>query len=346
MSESKTTYFAAANSYNGFLGYFDRVFRSENFDRIFVLKGGPGTGKSSLMRALSKILSDEGCEIEEILCSSDPKSLDGVIAKKGEKRIAILDGTSPHERDAVIPGAIDEIINLGDNWDDGWLIGKKRDIISLSNEKKKAYKTAYDYLYLAGEADNMINGVKMAFYDKSCAKIEADLLLQPFIEKEDGKISTRLISSFGRFGDYKIQPSKSLFDKQIKVQGDGRYFLKSCADYLINNQVNITLFPTAKDPECFDAILLESTRILIIQSEEGEINGSDFLNLSSLDKERCRLAEELKKELLIEAARWFKIAAELHSSLEDIYSAAMDFSKNDRIISDIYAKIDRIFKNT
>ena len=61
MSESKITYFAAANSYNGFIGYFDRAFRSEDFDRIFVLKGGPGTGKSSLMRALSKILSDEGC---------------------------------------------------------------------------------------------------------------------------------------------------------------------------------------------------------------------------------------------------------------------------------------------
>lgn len=345
MSEDKMTYFAAANSYRGFVSYFDRVFRSEDFDRIFVLKGGPGTGKSSLMRALSAKLSDDGCKIDEILCSSDPKSLDGVIAQNGEKRIAILDGTSPHERDAVIPGAIDEIINLGDNWDDGWLIGKKRDILSLSQEKKNAYKTAYDYLHLAGETEKVINGAKEACYDKDRAKSEAERLLQPFIEKEDGKLSTRLISSFGRFGDYNISPAKSLFDREIKVMGDGRYFIKACADYLIKDQVNITLFPSAKDPEYFDAILLEKARILIIQSEEGEINGNDYLNLSSLDKERNRLAEELQKELLIESARWFKIAAELHFSLEDIYSAAMDFSKNDRIVSEIYAKIDRIFKN-
>ena len=43
-------YFAAANSYKGFKSYFDRIFAPEQFDRIYIIKGGPGTGKSSIMK--------------------------------------------------------------------------------------------------------------------------------------------------------------------------------------------------------------------------------------------------------------------------------------------------------
>ena len=39
-------YFAAANSYEGFISFFDNIFNSEKFDRIYVIKGGPGTGKT------------------------------------------------------------------------------------------------------------------------------------------------------------------------------------------------------------------------------------------------------------------------------------------------------------
>ena len=36
-------YFGAANSYNGFISYFDKIFDSKEYDKIYVLKGGPGT---------------------------------------------------------------------------------------------------------------------------------------------------------------------------------------------------------------------------------------------------------------------------------------------------------------
>ena len=139
MKKTIPTYFAAANSYKGFISYFDKVFDSKDYDRIFVLKGGPGTGKSSLMRRVSEYFSQNNFYVEEILCSSDPSSLDGVIGTKNGRKFAIIDGTAPHERDAVIPGAIDEIINLGGNWDERWLIGKRTEILNLTKEKKKTY---------------------------------------------------------------------------------------------------------------------------------------------------------------------------------------------------------------
>ena len=342
MKKQTITYFAAANTYRGFVSYFDRVFSSEKYDRIFVLKGGPGTGKSSLMRKISSTLSEKEFALEEILCSSDPYSLDGIIAEKNGKRFAIIDGTAPHERDAVIPGAIDEIINLGDNWDERWITSRKKDILELVNEKKKAYKTAYKYLRLAGECDSFASEVKLSGFDKSRAKYKAEQILSEYLVKEKGVINTILCSSFGRHGDYKIDIQKELYKDEITLSGDAFLFLRECKELLISAGVDITLFPSAKNPDDLEAVLINTPGLLIQSGTNGEINADDYIVLSDIGKERFRVAGELHKELLYEAKRWFNIAAELHFSLEDIYSGAMDFTRNDEITDRIYQKIINI----
>lgn len=341
MKKTIPTYFAAANSYNGFISYFDRVFDSREYDRIFVLKGGPGTGKSSLMRRVSEYLNQNDFYTEEILCSSDPASLDGVIGVKNGHKFAIIDGTAPHERDAVIPGAIDEIINLGNSWDERWLVGKKAEILNLTKEKKKAYETAYNYLKIAGKCDEIASAVISDKFDVFKAKSKAESILSDLITEEKGEIQTRLLSSFGRHGKYDINPCESIFDARITVSKDGYLFLKHCADFLKQNRVDITLFPSPLCPEKLDALLLNNTKLLIQISDKAETI-TDFVTLSHLDKERIRVAKEMHGELLSEAARWFKIAAEIHASLEDIYLSSMDFTKNDELLSKITAKISFI----
>lgn len=345
MNKTIPTYFAAANSYNGFISYFDRVFDSTEYDRIFVLKGGPGTGKSSLMRRISEYFQTNNFGVEEILCSSDPASLDGVIGSKKGHKFAIIDGTAPHERDAVIPGAIDEIINLGDSWDDRWLTAKRTEILNLVKEKKKAYETAYNYLKIAGKCDEVMHSAINDKFDIFKAKSKAEGILSDLITEENGEIKTRLLSSFGRHGKYDLKPRESVFDARITVSNDGYLFLKTCADFLIENRVDITLFPSPLRPKRLDGLLLNNTKLLIQISDKAEFETDEFVNLLVLDKERIRVAGEMQKELLTEAARWFKIAAEIHASLEDIYSSAMDFTKNDLILSEITSKIFFISEN-
>ena len=346
MKQTIPTYFAAANSYKGFISYFDRVFDSRDYDRIFVLKGGPGTGKSSLMRKVGEYFTQNDFYAEEILCSSDPASLDGVIGEKNGRRFAILDGTAPHERDAVIPGVIDEIINLGDSWDERWLVGKRSDILNLVKEKKKAYETAYNYLKIAGKCDDIIATAISETFDVFKTKSKAESILSDLIAEEKGGINTRLLSSFGRHGKYSLKPCESAYDARITVSEDGYLFLKYCADYLKENRVDITVFPSPLSPERLDALLLNSSKLLIQISDNGEIGAEEFRKPSPLDNERIRVAKEMRDELMTEAARWFRIAGEIHSSLEDIYSAAMDFSKNDELLSEITSKISFISENT
>ena len=68
-------FFLGANSGEGFFSLYPQLCREED-RRIFVIKSGPGSGKSTAMRRLAQVLGDAQ---EEILCSSDPSSLDGVI---------------------------------------------------------------------------------------------------------------------------------------------------------------------------------------------------------------------------------------------------------------------------
>lgn len=53
-----------------------------------------------------------GESVEYYYCSSDTSSLDGIVLK--HSGTAILDGTSPHTTDPAYPGAVEEIINMGD----------------------------------------------------------------------------------------------------------------------------------------------------------------------------------------------------------------------------------------
>lgn len=348
MKKKKYSYFAASNSYQGFINYFDKIFSPEIMDRIFILKGGPGTGKSTIMKRLSNELIEKQYTVHEIYCSSDPKSLDGVIAEKDNHRVAILDGTAPHEIDAIIPGAVDEIINLGDNWDDRWLSGKKEEIKQLSLEKKNSYQTGYNYLQIAGKIEKIIYAVKKSYFDRNEAKIKAESILDAFLERENGEVNIKVISSFGRYGKYTLSDCCFIDGDVINVYGEDDnvfLFLDVCKNLLINQGVDITLFPSALDPQKYDAILLNNHGLFVRKSPDGEINADAFSFLPQIEKEKNRVIEEIYRDALTEASRWFKIASDLHMRLEEIYTAAMDFSKNDLVVTKILQKIENIGEN-
>ena len=93
---STTHFFLGANSGQGFQNLFPRFCRPEDFHDLIVLKGGPGVGKSTLMRTIGKAMEERGEEVEYLYCSGDPQSLDGVHIPR--IRTAIVDGTAPHGR--------------------------------------------------------------------------------------------------------------------------------------------------------------------------------------------------------------------------------------------------------
>ncbi|MBO5185180.1 MAG: hypothetical protein J6D79_05545, partial [Clostridia bacterium] len=66
--------FLAANSPSGFVSFFDELYNPYRNCRAYIIKGGPGTGKSSFMKKIAAAAEEKGHEVTRVFCSSDPQS--------------------------------------------------------------------------------------------------------------------------------------------------------------------------------------------------------------------------------------------------------------------------------
>ncbi|MGI6361693.1 MAG: ATPase [Bacillota bacterium] len=95
MRQGKARYiFPGSNTPQGFHSFYQEVL--QGLERIFILKGGPGVGKSTLIRKIGQAILDRGYDVEFWQCSSDCDSLDGVMIPA--LSLAVVDGTTPQVR--------------------------------------------------------------------------------------------------------------------------------------------------------------------------------------------------------------------------------------------------------
>ena len=92
---SGVRFFLGSNSPQGFVSRFDQLSDPTLGWRTFIIKGGPGTGKSTLMKKAASAMQDICPNLEYIHCSSDVDSLDAVIFP--QLRVSIADGTAPQD---------------------------------------------------------------------------------------------------------------------------------------------------------------------------------------------------------------------------------------------------------
>ena len=105
-----TQYFLGGNTVRGFVSFYSGFCRGPE-DFLWVIKGGPGCGKSSFMKTIGRAAEEKGLDVEYVLCSGDPESVDGVYFPALHTGYA--DGTAPHVLEAVTPET--GIISVGDN---------------------------------------------------------------------------------------------------------------------------------------------------------------------------------------------------------------------------------------
>lgn len=77
----------------GSVNYINNL--TDGFSKRIFIKGRPGSGKSTLMRAFAEAARERGFDTESYFCSFDPESFDMVIIR--EIGFCIFDATAPHE---------------------------------------------------------------------------------------------------------------------------------------------------------------------------------------------------------------------------------------------------------
>ncbi len=349
-------YFLGSSAGNGFFSLFNRLIPKIEGQYTYLIKGGPGTGKSSFMRKTADELEEKNIECEKIYCSSDPDSLDGIIIPS--LRVCIADATSPHMLDPVYPGASSEIINLGECWDKQKLRGKSEEIIKLTDENSACHRRCRRFIESAFSIYG--DGEKICRDNTDKRKLEryAARIAARYFKRPSGRIgleNLRLLEAITPKGYYFINDTVNcLCDKKIVFEDDfgvaasviiaeiRTYALASGFDVIsspyIGNEKrirhviipNIGLGFFTKDRFCSPAP--ENAKFVPLR----RFYDSDGLKNN---KAKLNFAKKASKELISEAFSALKSAKTVHDELEKIYIEAMDFDKVEEIRKDIAKRI-------
>jgi hypothetical protein len=140
--------FAGGNTAEGFRSFYNHII-GQDAARVIVIKGGPGVGKSTFMKRIADHITGLGQSVDFFHCSSDPSSLDGVVFP--DIGVALIDGTAPHTVDPRFPGAVDEILYLGDYWNESAIRASRDDIVACTKNISRLFQRAYRFLRTAGD---------------------------------------------------------------------------------------------------------------------------------------------------------------------------------------------------
>ncbi len=336
-------YFAASNSAQGFKNYYPEVF--SRAELLYIIKGGPGTGKSSFMKKYAHRAEGEGLMVEYYYCSSDPSSLDGVLIFGKERTVGILDGTAPHVSEPRFPGAREEIVNLGACWDGELLRRQKNEIIALSERKSSEYKNAYTFLRSVGNLRAVSDGLIEEAVDRD--KMSA-FILKIAKQFDEGELKyiptvTDAVSMNGRvrFDTFEENAEKLYIISEF--YGVGKIFLDELFAVLKKCDVAARVSFDPICPEHVDGIFLEKEKTaFVLGKEPAEKNKCDLSNenivfvnskrFADLEKLRdlrseLRYTERLAESSLDGALHALSKAKIYHFLLEDIYGKAMDWKK-------------------
>lgn len=345
----KNSYFAGANTPKGFFAEYENLMNEDSFEKIYIIKGGSGTGKSTLIRRLAKTGEKLGGIITYILCSSDPDSLDGAIIEKGDKKIAVIDGTAPHTTDPLYAGACGEIVNCGDHWNTEILEAQKTKIADIIREKSRLYSRVYRYLSAAFEICE-IQSVLAGSYLCKEKMLGAVKRLVPEKEKgtKPGKIVYRRTCAVSMKGAFRL----TSFEEGAKLYGVSDYgflapvFYEELLRELISSGIDTYV---SKSPLYGIAELyLPEFNIAFVPYREGAeyakvINMRRFISKEGMArvKEKRIFTSRCYKEMMEGALESLSAVKDCHFALEEIYRKAMDFEGLDRMGQKLSGAIEK-----
>lgn len=354
-----TASFMGANSPIGFCSFFEELYNPYKNHHPYIIKGGPGTGKSTFMKKVAKRAEEKGLETELIYCSSDPGSLDGVVVKA--MGLCVFDGTSPHIIEPKFPGAVENIINTGEFWNKK-ILAEKSDIIrALTLENSMHHFRSARYLAAAGTIseenrrivsgfvrEEKINSFALRFAARECPQKK---------NGKPGKRIRRLVSGITPEGIIFLKESFRANAPRLIGIKDAYSVVSSLlcqriGDIAIKNGYDVIFCQCPMRPkgDCEHIIIPEIGLGVITVKREHNIplecdrliHCGRFLHSEAENYTgRLRQGKKLCLHLIDESISSLKNAKATHDKLEKEYIEAMDFQAlndySERITEEMFA---------
>lgn len=337
-------FFLGANAPKGYYSKFDQLFNYKPGSKCFLLKGGPGTGKSTVLKKTAEELHKKGLSTELIYCSADTDSLDAIVTSDGS--FSVLDATLPHSVEPKYPGAYEKTIDLGDCWNTSELEKNADKIVALFNKNRELHDRARRYISAAASLFDEVARLSLAEISQDKVVKAALRICARELHKTSmrcGKEKIRFLSAVTGDGVILFDDTVKLLCGKIYVVDDdcgavSRIFMNTVRKAALERGYDIitcrcSVFPQEKNehiliPEAGIGFLTSNRRHTVNTKPYRMIHAKRFADKEKGGRTKFRIKFTLKAatELTREASICMREAKTIHDELEKIYMGAMDFS--------------------
>ena len=340
-----TRFFLGANSKCGFYSLYDSLSEPAAGDFLWVLKGGPGCGKSTFMKRIGAAAEAAGAPVEYVHCSGDPASLDAV--RLPAQQIAYVDGTAPHIIEGMYPGAASLYLDLGSYFDAAALSQHLDEIAALNRQYKACYADAYALLAAASallpkNAPSLWGAVQE---DKLERRIAGFCARELHRQNKKGKQTHRFPSAWSCEGYVSFAETLLTAAQRVYLldneAGLGHVYLAKLAAAATAQGYDTLLCHDPLEPEKPEALFLPERSLLLMTDEAHKnikIEDARHLRLDILtapgDRGSVRRRRRESEILLHSSVESLAAAKSLHDALEAIYHPHVDFSGVNALAND------------
>ncbi len=328
--QSLCHYYPGGNTPEGFFSYYHEILDKASTGKLAVIKGGPGTGKSTFLKRLGKLMEEEGEPVTYLHCSSDPASLDGIYLPR--RNSAVIDGTAPHLTDPRYPGASDMVLNFCD------LIGPVADGETVANESKLAKESFLEgYCYLNG-AKSLLNLMqtrsKSTLLSDEIRAFSSDIVRRISSFSATGFCKTAFLSAITADGfcHYLQENLRNYYVISVEAEegDDTASILETVATACTLRNADMIVCPCPMNPKKAEHLLFPSANLAVVTSNayhtypkaDEIVSFSDFVSCRRGDYELAALYDTL----LHRGVDCFTHARNHHNCMEAIYQTVTDYS--------------------
>ncbi len=341
------------------LKYFMGISTAKGYDTEFYIehesfygyyiKGGPGTGKSTLMKKLSDAFPDENKSF--YYCSSDPKSLDAVVFE--DKKFFIADATSPHEGNVKLPFVTGEIIDLASSLEQDKLRDVKDKIIYLNEQNQVCHSLVKKYLSEISVLEEKLISVGKEKIKKIALEKFVNELVTSNLKEKDCKNPT--VSYKQRISNTPCGKLCKTDNARLVVLKDellyaSRYIVSEFVKYAVSVGVSTEITKSATLDGFKDLLVFVPELNLMLCAEQNLYeNNAEVTDLKDLYSNE--FSEEIKtfvgftqngiKQAEENVKNTLNKALQIHDELEEFYINAIDKHALDKKFNELKRKVSK-----
>jgi ABC-type ATPase involved in cell division len=356
MTQTVRNIYAAGNTARGYRHLYDSVLKG--LDRVYVVSGAPGSGKSTVIKSIGEELQKQGYDVEWIHCPLNNDSVDGVIFS--QLKVGIVEGSAVREIQPIAPYLVESYVDLslGCSFE---AVNKDR-IMQLEKDigegLQKAYDTFAEALKIHDEWERIY--ITNMNYDKAdeVTSEMVNLLLGNQMCEKPSNVRHMYFGAATPKGpvDY-IQNLTSPIEKRYFIKGrpgSGKStMLKKIAAEAEQRGFDVEVYHCGFDPNSIDMVMIPERSVAIFDStapheyfpdretdeivdmyERTIVAGTDERYAGELLEIKNRYSQKMR-----EATEFLAKTKILRDEVVSLYQHVFDYSKTEKIKQDILCQL-------